>query len=228
MVGRTAVGPSGAEAAAGVAAPATDRLSEAHARLLADRTLQWEFEVVTPPPEPPSWLRWLADLIGSAAPVIGWVFWAIVAVVIGCILLFIVREILRSRFPDRFRRKPKPEAAPAWRPETAVARALLSDADALAAQGRYAEAAHLLLLRSVDDIEGRSPRLLRPSLTSRDIAALPALPDAARRAFGFIAGIVELGFFGGRPVNAAGWSECREAYARFALPDGWGPEARAA
>jgi hypothetical protein len=67
-----------------------------------------------------------------------------------------------------------------WRPDAAVARVLLADADALAAKGRYAEAAHLLLRRSVQDIEGSRPRLVRPALTSRDIAAHPGLPDAAR------------------------------------------------
>ncbi len=209
-------------------AAAGDRLAEAHARLLADRAYQWEFTAAPPPPAPPESLAWLAALLRAVGPAVGWIFWGVVAVVVALVLLFIVREIARSRFPHLFRRKPKDEAPQAWKPEAAVARALLSDADALAAQGRYAEAARLILLRSVNDIEGRDPRLLRPSLTSRDIAALQALPGAARQAFGFIAGVVELGFFGGRPVNADGWRECREAYARFALPDGWGPGARAA
>lgn len=216
--------PGGVEGAAA----AGDRLAEAHARLLADRGYQWEFTAVTPPPPPPESLAWLAALLRAAAPVVTWIFWGVVAVVVALIVLFIVREIARSRFPHLFRRKPKEGAVQPWKPEAAAARALLSDADALAAEGRYAEAARLILLRSVDDIQGRDPRLLRPSLTSRDIAALQALPGAARQAFGFIAGVVELGFFGGRPVNADGWRECREAYARFALPEGWGPLARAA
>src|SRR3546814_13432258 len=40
--------------------------------------------------------------------------------------------------------------------EAGPARALLTEADALAAEGRFAEPAHLLLHRSVADLEGRT------------------------------------------------------------------------
>ncbi len=197
-----------------------DRLAEAHARLVADPSFQWRFEAPQPDPEPPSWLAWLGRLIEAIAPALQWVFYVALPIIVGAILWFVARELLRTRFPHLFRRKPKADA-PEWRPEPAQARALLADADALAAQGRYAEAAHLLLLRSVADIEGRDARLIRPSLTSRDIAHLAALPGAARTAFGVIAAVVEHGLFAGRPVNAAGWSECRAAYERFAFPGAW-------
>lgn len=202
------------------AGEAADRLAEAHARLRADGGYQWAFEVQQPDPEPPSWLAWLGDLIAAIAPVLQWVVYGALALAALAIVLFVGRELLRTRFPEMFKRRTKPEAAE-WRPEASHARALLAEADALAAQGRYAEAAHLLLLRSVEDIEGRDPRLLRPSLTSRDIAELPSLPNAARGAFGVIAAVVEHGLFAGRAVNQAGWTESRRAYERFAFPDSW-------
>jgi len=59
------------------------------------------------------------------------------------------------------------------------------------------------------------------SLTAREIATLPAIPDSARAAFVGIARLVERGLFGGRPVGAQDFAECRAAYEAFALPDGW-------
>jgi hypothetical protein len=47
------------------------------------------------------------------------------------------------------------------------------------------------------------------------------VPAAARTTFAFIAGVVEKSFFGGRGVDAAGYSECRQAYEAFAFPGAW-------
>lgn len=206
--------------AAPVPAPPPEALAQAHQWVTHSPDLQFQFEAPQPPPTPPD-LDWLANLLNFLGPVLRLVFWAAIAIAIGALVLFVAREILRAKFPGRFRRKAKRDAPVEWRPEAETARALLEDADALAAQGRYAEAAHLLLLRSVDDIEGRDARLLRPSLTSRDIAELEALPGPARGAFGRIADVVERSFFGGRDVDADGWAECRRAYADFALPGHW-------
>ncbi len=60
-------------------------------------------------------------------------------------------------------------------------RSWLDEADALAAKGRFAEAIHHLLLRSVEDIARRRPKLVRPALTSRELSASDGIP-AARRA----------------------------------------------
>jgi hypothetical protein len=62
---------------------------------------------------------------------------------------------------------------------------------------------------------------VRPALTSRDIAALPALPQAAKTAFTAIAAAVEASFFGARPLDALAFAECRRAYERFAFPEAW-------
>jgi hypothetical protein len=193
-------------------------IAAAHAALRDDKTIQFSFPVDPPPsPEPPAWLEQLTKLIQAIAPAMEWVFWIALAAVVLTVLAFIAREVARSRWPGRF--KPAVLTGPEpWRPGEAAARVLLADADALAAQGRYAEAAHLLLRRSVQDIQGSRPRLVRPALTSRDIAALPGLPQAARDAFGAIARIVERSLFGGRAVDEGGWRAARAAYADFALP----------
>jgi hypothetical protein len=108
-----------------------------------------------------------------------------------------------------------------WAPEPEKARALLEDADRLAAEGRYDEAVHLLLFRSIDDLAGRRPEAVRPALTSRDLARIEAMPRPARAAFARIAEVVEKSFFGGRKVGAGEFSECRKAYEAFAFSEGW-------
>ena len=77
---------------------------------------------------------------------------------------------------------------------------------------------HLLLFRSIEDIDGRWPGLVRPALTSRDIAGLGDLPEAARRTFASIAQVVERSLFAGQTLNAADFADCRQAYQAFALP----------
>ncbi len=197
-----------------------DRLAEAHARLVQDHSLQFAFKTRTPPPTP-DWLKPLGEILGAIAPILKWGFWIGLALIAALILFYLGRELVRVRWPNLAKRKSVPEPVPEWRPEPERARALLEDADHLAAEGRFAEAAHLLLFRSIDDIEGRRPRSIRPALTARDIAGLESLPAAARAAFGAIAHVVERSVFGGRDVDAAAFAECRRAYQDFALPGVW-------
>ncbi len=198
-----------------------------HDRLLADHRLQFDFPAA-PTPQTPHWPKWLEDLgrflarvFEAIFPVLKVLFWAGVALALLLILFVIVREIAGSRFP-RWRRAGRARTAVAdWRPDAERARALLADADALAAAGDYDGAVHLILLTSIDDIEGRRPRLVRPALTARDIAALDALPASVRSAFTEMARIVERSLFGGRPAGAEGFARCRADYQAFALEEAW-------
>jgi hypothetical protein len=196
------------------------RLAEAHRRLLADGAIQFDLPPYVPP-QPPTWLEPLARFLRWISPAFPYLFWTIVAVGGAIILLLIVRELLGARWSLPWRRKAGDEDAEDWRPTEEAARALLEEAERLAAEGRYAEATHLLLQRSVEDITKRHPGLVRPSVTARDLAAAPALPDRARNAFAAIARVVEASLFGGRAVDAAGWAACRSAYANFALAASW-------
>lgn len=202
-------------------------LAAAHARLIADPSLQFSFTPVPKPPNIvlPAWLKLIVQWIGAAAKFLGhyaiYVFWAGVVVAGLAVVFLIVRELMGTRFP-KFGRRRKPRAPPAdWAPEAFKARALLADADRLAAAGRFDEAAHLILLRGVDEIEDRRPRLVKPALTARDIAALGEVPAAARGAFAAIAGVVERSLFGGQRLDQAAYAECRAAYEAFAFPRAW-------
>ena len=137
-------------------------------------------------------------------------------------MLWLVIDRVRHGRWWRYRRRVTPAVeveSEAWMPDAAPARAWLREADALAAQGRFAEAIHHLLLRSIEDIARRRTRLVRPALTSR--AGSPAIPPAARSIFGDIAAVVERSLFGGRAVAADDWAQARERYAGFALAEAW-------
>lgn len=194
-------------------------LADAHRELLQDRTLQFDVERYRPT-EPPKWAGGLAEALLALGPGLQILFWSLVALAVIGILYVIARNVLGVRFGERPGRGPALGPEPDWRPTAQQAQVLLADADALAADGRFDEAAHLLLLRGVQDIRDQRPGVVRPALTSRDIAALEVLPDAARSAFGAIAQIVERSFFGGRAVGPDGWRICRAAYETFALGGG--------
>lgn len=208
-------------AGAGVEAVSDARLAEVHRMLRADKSIQFDLPGAQPPPAPP---EWLVTLLKWLAPAFPYLFWGALAAVVLAVLYVILSNVVGVRWPWHHRKDDAvAEEVDGWRPEEATARALLAEAEALAAEGRYAEAARLLLHRSIEDIAGRLPRFLQPSLTARDIASAPELPGAARPAFAAIARVVEVSAFGTRSVTADAWDTCREAYARFALPATWTP-----
>ena len=91
----------------------------------------------------------------------------------------------------------------------------------MAAEGLYGEAARLILHRSIEDIQAHRPALVRPALTSRDIAGLAALPGGPRAAFARIAMLVERSLFARRALAADDWRDCRAAYEEFAFAESW-------
>ena len=108
-----------------------------------------------------------------------------------------------------------------WAPEEAGARSWLEEADALAREGRFAEAIHHLLFRSIEDIANRRPAVVRPALTSRELAASDGIPGRARDLFAAHCARWSSAACSaaGRSVSATG-SSAREAYSDFALADG--------
>lgn len=192
------------------------KLAAAHRALLHAHGLQLDFKAAPTPPPPPAWLESLFEFMGGLAPILKFVFWGGLAVGAVLIVWFVAREVLASRYTKA------PTAAPAdWRPDAGQARALLEEADRLAAAGRFGEAIHLLLFHSIDDLSGRRPGLVRPAFTSRDIAGLEQIPATPRDAFARIAERVERSFFGGRAVGSDEFSQARGDYEAFAFPEGW-------
>lgn len=205
-----------------------DVVDDAHAAYLADPELQLErpeqdLEVPDPPDPPPDWLRAFGEFLDSLAPLFRVIFWIAVALVVAGLLYFIFGEAVRLRFGGP--RKPKDtlpdDVLTDLRPDADAARSLLDEADALARAGRFAEAVHLLLFRSIEDIQTRLDGGVPTSLTAREIAGLGKLPDRAKRALKPIIQVVERSFFGGRDVDVNGWQEARRSYEDFAFGEGW-------
>ncbi len=201
------------------AGPTDAEIAEAHRQLLADSSIQFELKMVEPPQPPPDWLVELFRLLEAAWPVIRVMIWAALAALVLWLLYHLVMRLKDGEW--RWRRRGATAAEESWRPAEAPARQLLAEADALAAAGRYSEAARLLLHRSVEDIASRQPDLLRPALTSRDIAALPAIPAQPRGAFARITALVERGLFARIDLGEGDWRDCRAAYEEFAFAGGW-------
>jgi len=228
---------------AGQSEVAAERFAAAHRALRANPDIQFDLHRVPPPRPTPGWLRAIGEWLGNVLRPIGrfldWLggflpdapyarilLWAVLiaaALALGWMGWARWKEGV-WRLPRLRRRRPNTtEAAEEdyWQPEVAPARAWLEEADVLAAEGRFAEAAHHLLIRSVEDIGRRRPGLVRPALTSRDLARAPAVPPLARQLFAGIAAVVERSLFGGRAVDANDWAECRAAYADFAKTASW-------
>ena len=178
-----------------------------------------------PPMQPPQtpdwlktlgeWLRWLLEPVGKAFGM-SWPVLEKVAIALAILLvLFLAWRLLKPVLAKL--RAEKVAEEPEWMPDRAAAAALLEDADRLAAQGRYAEATHLLLQRSVSHIAEARPEWLMPASTAREIAEFPMLPEAARKAFRTIADRVERSLFALHDLDAGDWQTARAAYADFAL-----------
>lgn len=91
----------------------------------------------------------------------------------------------------------------------------LGDADALAAGGRFAEAIHVLLLRTLEELARRLPAALPRALTSREVLAAVRLPAEAREALADLVGVVEVTHFGGTTPGAGDYRACLDRYRRF-------------
>ena len=181
---------------------------------------------ITEPPQPttPPWLEAigrflkrilepLGEAIGMGWPVLSKLMIAVAVLAALFILWRLVSPALG------YRRKPPAEPVPAWTPNRAEALALLEDADRLAHEGRYDEATHLLLRRSVIHIAEARPDLLHPASTAREIAEMASLPMRARAAFALISVRVERCRYALLPLAADDWQAARAAYADFALAE---------
>lgn len=196
-------------------------LAVAHARMVEAGVVQLGLPGTSDkPPAIPAWLAHFGDWLKHRPIELRILFWVGVAALVFLVGKLLYDALSRRALDFRARRGAVPGEG-WWRPDAARAKVLLAQADALAGAGRFEEAAHLLLLKSVDDIDERRPGELRPSLTARDIARLPALPGDVRQAFGLIAGVVETSLFGGAAVAREAWARARDAYAAVAMPRAW-------
>jgi hypothetical protein len=221
----TAPPPTEAETPVEYSAP----LPEGYDAIRSDPAIQFEpLPLKAPEPREPSWfeqmLQAIFDAIGAlfsplgGAIAGGWsvIQWVLVAALVAFILYLVVRLVgpMLGRKADA---SDAPEEEDHWRPDQEESLALLEDADRLAGEGQYDEAAHLLLKRSVGQIAKVKPDWVAPSSTARELAALPALSESARGTFGIISSVVESSLFALQRLSKEDWERARQAYADFAL-----------
>lgn len=209
------------------ATPAIQGAEAAHdvardwAAVRASADIQYAPVVPPKPPVPPAWLealgRFLRDLfeplgraLGLSWPVLQWIL-------IGLAVIGVLLIAWRLLAPVLFKRRVAAAPEVEWSPDRSAALALLEDADRLAIDGQFAEATHLLLRRSVQQIADARPDLVHPASTAREIAGLAALPERARAAFTHISSRVERSRFALRGLDEGDWQVARAAYAEFAL-----------
>ena len=136
--------------------------------------------------------------------------WLVIAVALG-VLLYAFRDMLPIL---RFRRGGAWTADEAM-PEGVAARApaaVLGAADELAAEGRFVEAMHVLLLQGLADIRQGLDEQFADSLTSREILRSTRLSDAGRAALRDIINRVEWTYFGRHPAAPADYAACRTSF----------------
>lgn len=206
----------------------------------ADSSIQFNLIPTKPPQHAPHWLRAFFHLLGKRLEPIGrflrWLgsfvpdapyarvlLWTVLVVAAGFLGWAVYNRIRLGewRLGRQLQAPADMEAEEDWAPENQEVQSWLEQADLLAGEGRYAEAIHHLLFRSVEDIARRRPALVSPALTSRELAESQALPARARELFARIARLVEQSLFGGRAVGEPDWLSARESYSNFALPMAW-------
>lgn len=137
-------------------------------------------------------------------------FWVVVSVLAVLLVVWLASEWRgREKKADRSVARANAPPAPSMPPIA------LGEIEFLAAAGRFADAIHLLLLRTIEALAKASVSLPL-SLTSREIlAAVPFRPGAHDVLLGLV-DAVEVSLFGGRPVGEAAFVDCRARFDRFA------------
>lgn len=200
-----------------------EAVTRAFRRMKRASGTQWDLrtDLPEPPDPPPAWLQAIGEffvtLFSALAPVFQVAFWLGVAALVLLLLYAVamsVRDVVLNR-PDADDATGHPAE---YVPSAGAVRVLLEDADQLAAEGRFAEAIHLILFRSIQDIERARPDAVRLSLTSREIARSPALGGRTRDVFAAIARLVERSHFAGRPVGSEDYAAARALYLDLLQP----------
>ena len=147
----------------------------------------------------------------------------VVGVLGAALAAFVVITLLRGRggtIPGastgrRGRRKYRPVAEQAPAGAQIDEPTILDEADRLAAEGRYSEAIHVLLLTGLDHAARHASRRIPPALTSREILRALPLAAAMADALRVLVGLSERGHFGGRALSEADYQESREKFRLF-------------
>jgi hypothetical protein len=138
------------------------------------------------------------------------VLWVVIVLAIGMLVY-----AFRDMFPIWWRRQ-----GGAWTSDEIVTGdvqaqppdAVVGAADDLAAQGRFVEAMHVLLLQGLADIRARLDEKFADSFTSREILRSTKLSEAGRSSLRDIINRVEWTYFGEHPAGNTDYVACRTSF----------------
>jgi hypothetical protein len=151
---------------------------------------------------------------GAGSIVVSYVMWVVVAILALLVIALVLREL--TGFEAKVSVPVGGDAPEHAAATAAIVEQPLDDAEVLARAGRFGEAIHALLLRTLEELMRRLDRPLPRSRTSREILAETRLPDEARGALGHLVSAVEVSFFGGAEPGAEDYQICVERFRRFA------------
>jgi len=182
--------------------------------VLSGADYQRDFPGPAPPPEPPpewwlDFLEWLSGT-GGIAEVALWVFGA-------GIVIWVLLQLLQLRGPAPVQRggdtasppaEPHARTVPTFRAGGEAA--TLAAADSLAAERRYGEAIHVLLLHCVGEIKRRPGAAIADSLTGREVVRRTGFSGDLRNALWRLVAGAEKSHFGSHPAAEDDYRTCRQ------------------
>jgi len=141
--------------------------------------------------------------------------WGLLAVVVILFVVFIIRQTSGMtgaeepvKTADDAGEDPNRLAAVIERPR--------DDADQLAHEGRFADAIHILLLRTVHELASQNLVRITPAMTSREVLARVPLLGDSRTALAGLVTAVEVTWFGDDVPGAEDYARCRVQFELFA------------
>lgn len=143
--------------------------------------------------------------------------WIIVFIAVVLIVLFLIEDLTGRRFLRNRPAEPETRVTDAEPDEEVVLLSVgpLEDADRLAAQGRFDDAVHVLLLGALESIRLSIGRVFEPSLTSRELVAKDFMPAPYRRLVATLVSAVETSRFAGHPAGESEFRRCRGIYTQL-------------
>ena len=148
--------------------------------------------------------------LGPLAEVLRVLVWA--GAVVGAVLaaMYVAQRLFPGALGDPPFEEPGAELSPA------LSDAPLRDAQALAREGRFAEAIHVLLLRTFEQLLRGRGIALAPGWTSREVLERASYPGQAREALAGLVGAVETCTFAGRPASEEDYRLCADRFRHLA------------
>lgn len=146
----------------------------------------------------------------GAGEIGGILMWILIALTGGAALAALIMRL--SNYHPEVKGQGEAEAPPPL-PAADLRRDAETEAEALARAGRYGEAIHALLLKTLEALARH--RRLRPALTSREILAAIELHPEAQGALAQLVDAVEISLFGGQIPGEQAWRACQASFERF-------------